>query len=1685
MYRLRRILGLFVLVFPLLPLLQPAFPTANSYAASRAGVSAAQTATPAADYRFQSSYRSSVGSPPDLVDIGPGINMFASDSVDGQPRTVLRFPKGNGIALAPTIGLLGETYTIVMRFRLDEVSNFRRLIDWKNGTAEAGLYVSNGRLNFFPKQSATGSTVVTIPTNTYVDVRLTRAADSTMTAYVGGARQFSFVDTEKLGVVDANNRVRFFIDNENGNEEAAGAVSRIIIYTSVVAPDPTPTPTRTPTSTRTVTATRTATVTRTAVATRTATATVERTPTSTSTASPTPTPSATPSPTPTTKPTGDCGELRGVTEWAGELTTTYSKSGPQSNGEGAVSLHRSAYLPFHLTWRGPTHDGKLKWTGNWTGGHAVVQEEWTFSDWYMSWTANDQPIVHDPEVFQFTIDPRTCAYAIHTSPEVRGKQINLLGDEGRFTSFTGSVHVNDIPLLPVPNRTRIVNSMTIQASMTEPFVDVFKGFHFNLDNGGANQIDVRGPAHVSWSIHPYRYGREPVVALDRELLERSVFLSEVPVDEEFVSTINWGDAGQGFLTWKVGTSKPDRIGPTTTNRIPRRLELDKLPVGKNDVVVQGTNPIPQASKPETSQVVVAKVLEWCGKVSDIIAVKMGQAVQYRCSFKWPEPAFEGRKTVPNFVPFFGGKPVGIKETQVGVDLEVKSTSEGSVKAGGQSGFEAMGGAIVIAVNVKGDVKLDPSGVSIPQGALEFTIGGKLTKEESLFKLVPQLAATIEALRLISPDAAQEVEQSAKAIAEVELKGSPTFNFKRNQAGEVDWTSVDGVVALGIKGTIQIEIVEGKLSMAVFAGGEGSVTFSVRPTLGFKQADGKIMGGYKLVLFKYLYEGEKAWTWSTAAGLTSDENGAWNPYRDGAEPAAVPSAGGWTLIDRSYLDAADYARWTGGFVDETKQSDQQLVQNVGPFAAPALARDGHNEYLVWSQDTPGSVAWGGDELMFARGSSFNWNNGAKALTDDDVSDLNPQIVTLPNGDALVAWERFDRANPGDLNADASALFSHMQIAAGRFNPIRSESTLTPLQLSASGALNHRPQLAATSDGAIATWVHNPDNDILGGTSHPDTLMWSRYNATTNTWTPAAPIRAGIAGMNHYALATHGDHAAVVWTQDMDGNAATSADRELWSSRLLGGAWSAPVRLTTNTVGETQPRLQIGDNGTPWLVWQQEAELRFLQGSWTAPSVVLPFATDAGQRDWNLQRGADGALALTWKQPTDGDTVIGYALFDAATRTWSDARTVVPPVGAHSPTGTTSAMVTDVAPVLRSGDNGQDQLVLAYHVADVTSSTRTIEGQPMPNAPTLGAQHLRIAHVPFAVNLAIAAADLRATPPTAQAGKPVTIAAGVHNTGEQSIAGATAELLRVEADGGSNEVVATKSVPLVSAGGVVTVTFGINRPAAADHVYRVRVSPPDGVRERSRTDNEARLGAELAVRTLPPLYDVPGGVSIRAEIAPIGGMPAAGTVTGTLTLDEPNGPVLGPLNVTFPTLPTATLPITSWVGIDALGPGRHRVFVNIDPARTWGEANGDDNSAQTTVAVLPDLTTEAELVEWSRTPGTSSALRLWVRNAGIWRSTGGAVSIYDAAPGTAGRRLLGRLDLPTVEPGAYEAISGRLNLSGTPYATSGLQGLYIDLDDQQTIDETNENNNGLQVGGVLGGPVTPLPSSGKVYLPLVGR
>ena len=160
-----------------------------------------------------------------------------SDTLGGPSRvsgggtvnaTSYSFAASQGLSLSNALASPGD-YSIALRFSFDVVNGYRKIIDFRNRTVDAGFYVINSKLTFYPVTGPDGE----FPNATTRPVVLTRdAATSAITAYVNGVQQFTFIDSTGLGVFStAGSLMQFFYDDlAVPNEASGGVVDEIRIF---------------------------------------------------------------------------------------------------------------------------------------------------------------------------------------------------------------------------------------------------------------------------------------------------------------------------------------------------------------------------------------------------------------------------------------------------------------------------------------------------------------------------------------------------------------------------------------------------------------------------------------------------------------------------------------------------------------------------------------------------------------------------------------------------------------------------------------------------------------------------------------------------------------------------------------------------------------------------------------------------------------------------------------------------------------------------------------------------------------------------------------------------------------------------------------------------------------------------------------------------------------------------------------------------------------------------------------------------------------------------------------------------------------------------------------------------------------------------------------------------------------
>ena len=149
--------------------------------------------------------------------------------------TEYTFAAGQGPSLSGAVPV--SHYSIEMRFVISDTTNFRKLIDFKNRSADAGLYNNNTALNLYPLALGPPAAITAgVP----VTVVLTRDdTTDTVNGYVDGVLQFSVSDPGGLATFTASGAIAQFMRDDpitSGVEQSAGSMDYVKIYDAPIVP---------------------------------------------------------------------------------------------------------------------------------------------------------------------------------------------------------------------------------------------------------------------------------------------------------------------------------------------------------------------------------------------------------------------------------------------------------------------------------------------------------------------------------------------------------------------------------------------------------------------------------------------------------------------------------------------------------------------------------------------------------------------------------------------------------------------------------------------------------------------------------------------------------------------------------------------------------------------------------------------------------------------------------------------------------------------------------------------------------------------------------------------------------------------------------------------------------------------------------------------------------------------------------------------------------------------------------------------------------------------------------------------------------------------------------------------------------------------------------------------------------
>ena len=152
-------------------------------------------------------------------------------------RTVYRFENNSGLQFnnREAKDFLSKSFSVEIYFKMDSLSSWKRVLDFKNRKSDYGTYIYDGKLNFYDYAI---SEKAPVRRNQYVHYVYSRDFDTkTIKMYINGQSKVEFTDPGTEGSLDMDQVLNFFQDDLVANHEAsAGSVALIRLYDRVMTP---------------------------------------------------------------------------------------------------------------------------------------------------------------------------------------------------------------------------------------------------------------------------------------------------------------------------------------------------------------------------------------------------------------------------------------------------------------------------------------------------------------------------------------------------------------------------------------------------------------------------------------------------------------------------------------------------------------------------------------------------------------------------------------------------------------------------------------------------------------------------------------------------------------------------------------------------------------------------------------------------------------------------------------------------------------------------------------------------------------------------------------------------------------------------------------------------------------------------------------------------------------------------------------------------------------------------------------------------------------------------------------------------------------------------------------------------------------------------------------------------------
>jgi formylglycine-generating enzyme required for sulfatase activity len=1059
---------------------------------------------------------------------------------------------------------------------------------------------------------------------------------------------------------------------------------------------------------------------------------------------------------------------------------------------------------------------------------------------------------------------------------------------------------------------------------------------------------------VNISMTPQAGGTNPVVVdISNQYCNQSkhvYYLNGISLNQIFTVTVDWKGHTPGIVRWTTPTNTYETSCPGTTVSRTFNVGSEFGIGGRLTVIAIASDSAQSASKTANFDVIPSPPGI---PVAMLIPNMYGNSLSYNATFGlgFIEEGV-GNNVIPAEIPGFGGRAFKFNTT---VSLSAQVSGSGTASATITPGIDCNEMEIAgVSIKPTASVSLNWQYSSaqqkwLPGGSIQVGITGEYSTLPSYY-VIPVGPVPVPVYWRTALETALGVQL---ALTGWNPDGRPIL------LGQVPF-EVGAEIMLGV-GVADVLAAEGYL------GGSANMLLEFPNEEPLQQLSIELNGGVRITVFIFKYENNLLhYEWQLVGGEKLGE--VITPRL-----LELPKEEEFKVMGREYL-TTDYAVWVPSQVRDKKESlmileneimgdgepnEEQIIQtNVFSQSQPAIAADGNDFLLAWIYDDPNRTSINRTELIFSKCVNGIWSQPS-AIDDDNTADFSPQIVALGDGNAVCVWENVNKVLSNDVNL--SQMASAMDIKAGYYDS--NTGVWTIHTLTDNNHLDHSPRMAADNNTAMAVWIYNEKDDILGTDSNAlNEIRYSRWNGTN--WSEPNTAASNVGLIIKTTLAYDGNRAAYVYVVDPNWSWNTEADREIYAIIYDGNSWSTPDKITDDNLIDANPQIVYDENDI-LLIWYRDGNLvSCCNFDMNNVREILPTVGSSGAMDFRLAKSPNGQISLVWNDTSAKGVDIFTATYDPAKKVWSSGYQLT----------SDRDMERSIAAVYA----GTGELALAYNKVRIVD----VNGVPEPNRVDLCV----LRHI-IKGDLSILPADISSSIPNPQPGTIVDINAVVHNLGDIAEVNVPVVFYNGDPDANGVQIGNTQIIagPIPAAGAVVAsvqwLVPEVNEPQRIYVVVDPNFTKEDAVRSNN-TASILLMAPDLTVAEIRSERIGPKMRAITACIANTGDL-AAQNASVVVRRDAINGPVLGDFNIPVINASSSIDVSFDWnIAGESFDTPEIPVYVIVDEADAIAEFSEQNNTSFGLVWIgsKADITDDGAIdfedlivlaSQWLQVPGIPSA------------------------------------------------------------------------------------------------------------------